>query len=237
MSARMTIGLTFFHGWGLSPRFWQPLAALLQAYPQTSWDAGYFDAPQVPDFNGATRWVAVGHSMGLIHALEQPPHNGWAAMVSLCGFTRFCAQQAGEAGQPKRVVERMLRAFNRSPDEVLHDFLDRCALSTLHPANGIGHGDPIQSDRLRTDLSRLATVDASDLMSQVSVPVLALASRDDMIVPAALTESTFGQRPNTQLAWHEQGGHALGHDQAGVCAQAIQAFLTTLDDGQRTHQP
>lgn len=233
------IGLAFFHGWGLDQGFWQPLAAELRAYPQTFWDAGYFGPSQTPDFSGATRWVAIGHSMGWVHALEHTPLAGWVGMVSLCGFTRFCAQQPGEAGQAKRVVERMVRVLERTPHAVWQDFLQRCGLSALSAR----HGDPskvmdapIQADRLRADLSRLADVDATDLLRHVSAPVLAVAAQDDAIVSADLTEATFGGRPLTKLIWHPQGGHALGYAHAPFCAQAIQAFLTELDDGQNAHQ-
>lgn len=230
------IGLAFFHGWGLDRSFWQPLAALLDAHPHTYFDAGYFGPAQTPDFLGAEHWVAIGHSMGWVHALEHPPAQGWAGMVSLCGFTRFCAQQPGDPGQPKRVVERMARVFAHTPQAVLQDFLARCGLScALSPL--ATSTDAWQYPRLLADLSRLADVDVSPLWQNLSAPVLALASKDDVIVPPALTEATFAPHPQTQLIWHAQGGHALGHDRASACALAVQAFLNTLDDGQRTHQP
>ncbi len=231
---RTTIGLAFFHGWGLDRSFWQLLAPLLSNHPQTFWDAGYFGPAQQPHFQGAPRWVAIGHSMGWIHALENPPPQGWAGMVSLCGFTRFCAQQPGEAGPARRVVERMARVFERTPELVLQDFLTRCALPAL---NARPPDTPLHTDRLLTDLSRLADVDVSASWQNVSTPTLAWAARDDVIVPPALSESAFALHPHTQLTWREQGGHALGHDQAPACAQAIRAFLDTLDDGQTTHQP
>lgn len=230
---RTTIGLAFFHGWGLDRAFWQPLAALLQDHPQTFWDAGYFGPAQSPDFSKATRWVAIGHSMGWIQALENPPPQGWTGMVSLCGFTRFCAQQPGEAGQARRVVERMVRACERTPQTVLQDFLTRCGLSGLCPmAPGT-----MPTDRLLADLAHLIDIDVNASWQNMSTPTLALATRDDVIVPPALTESAFASHPHVQLHWHEEGGHALGHDHAFACAQTVQAFLNTLDDGQRTHQP
>lgn len=230
----MTIGLAFFHGWGLDRRFWRPLADLLRTHPQTFWDAGYFGAPLAPDYSKATHWVAIGHSMGLIQSLEHPPLGGWDGMVSLCGFTRFCARLPGESGQPRRVVDRMVRVLERSPQIVVHDFLDRSGLSMLAPA----YADPFGhiNEQLHADLSRLTDVDASDLLSHLSAPVLAVAAQDDAIVSTALTESTFGERPLTKLIWHPQGDHALGYAHALFCAQAISAFLTKLDDGQNAHQ-
>ncbi|MGE5453007.1 MAG: alpha/beta fold hydrolase [Acidobacteriota bacterium] len=228
------IGLAFYHGWGLNSTFWQPLASRLCDHPQTFFDAGYWGGPPCqPDFRAATHWVAIGHSMGWARALTQAPPSGWSGLVSLGGFTRFCAHQPGDAGQSRRVVDRMAKVLARTPHAVLQDFLSRCGLSALCP----DEATPLQTDRLLADLLHLAELDLSPQWQQTATPTLALACLDDPIVPAALTTATFAQHPGAQLVWHSQGGHALGHDQACDCAQAIQAFLSTLDDGQRTHQP
>ena len=94
----MTVGLAFFHGWGLGPHFWQALAAALPGHPHAFFDAGYTGAVQQPDYTLATHWVAVGHSLGWAHALQNPPTGGWLGMVSLSGFTRFCAQAPDDVG-------------------------------------------------------------------------------------------------------------------------------------------
>ena len=72
----MTVGLAFFHGWGLGPHFWQALAAALPGHPHAFFDAGYTGAVQQPDYTLATHWVAVGHSLGWAHALQNPPTGG-----------------------------------------------------------------------------------------------------------------------------------------------------------------
>lgn len=230
----MNLGLVFYHGWGLDARFWQPLTARLSAYPHVVFDAGYYGAPQCPHLPPDHRWVGIGHSLGFAHALQAPPAGGWAALVSVAGFTRFCAPAAGGApaglvdgtGQPRRVVERMLRAYAREPRAVLSDFLARCGLAALMPTP-----DAVLDDaRLAADLALLLDIDVGRLWSEraLNLPVLALAARDDAIVTSALTESTFSQRPNTQLVWCAQGGHAVGYAQADVCAASIIDFLDTV---------
>lgn len=226
----MTVGLAFFHGWGLGPHFWQALAAALPGHPHAFFDAGYTGAVQQPDYTLATHWVAVGHSLGWAHALQNPPTGGWLGMVSLSGFTRFCAQAPDDEGQAKRVVERMVRVFERSPGAVLQDFLTRCQLAALMP-----EGDQtLATDRLNQDLIRLIDIDVNPLLNALPSPVLALASQDDVIVSPALTASTFDQRHNTSLTWHANGGHALGYAHADWCAQQIQPFIQSLAHGQTT---
>jgi pimeloyl-ACP methyl ester carboxylesterase len=222
----MQLGLAFFHGWGLDAHFWQPLAPRLSQYPQTFFDAGYFASPQTPDFAAAERWVAIGHSLGFAHALQCPPTQGWAGLVSVAGFTRFCAAPTGGAAQPghaRRVVARMVQAFARAPQAVLAEFLARCQLTHCMPGATV----PWQGS-LAADLADLLDIDASAALQASTVPVLALAARDDAIVPSDLTEATFAKHPATQLVWRPTGGHALGHAGAEDCAHTIIAFLDTL---------
>lgn len=223
----MHLGLVFFHGWGLSPAFWQPLATRLAQYPQVFADAGYFAPGQSPTLPPhlppGHRWVGIGHSLGFARALQSPPAQGWAALVSVAGFARFCppVENPIAAAQPRRVVERMLRAHARDPHAVLADFLHRCGLANLLPPPGT----PLDVERLAADLALLLSVDVSAPLAALNVPVLALAARDDPIVPAALTEATFTPRAHTQLVWQTQGGHALGHVAVDDCAAAVQTFL------------
>lgn len=237
-------GLVFFHGWGLSPAFWQPLATRLARYPQVFADAGYFGPPQSPPCPPGQRWVGIGHSLGFARALRTAPPGGWAALVSVAGFARFCppadnAMAAGApaaaatanrgapltmAAQPRRVVERMLRVHARDPHAVLAEFLQRCALGELLPPLGT----PLQADRLAADLALLLDVDVTAALAALEVPLLALAARDDPIVPAALTEATFAPRRATCLHWHTHGGHALGYADADACAATLHAFVERL---------
>ena len=222
----MQLGLAFFHGWGLDAHFWQPLAPRLSQYPHTFFDAGYFGSPQTPDFAAAQRWVGIGHSLGFARALQCPPPQGWAGLVSVAGFTRFCAAPAGAGarpGQPRRVVERMVQAFARAPQAVLAEFLARCQLGHCMPSAAL----PWQAS-LAADLAALLDIDASAALAATKVPLLALAAQDDAIVTRDLTEATFGARPATQLVWHPSGGHALGYAGANACAPAIAEFAASL---------
>lgn len=220
----MSVGLVFFHGWGLDGRFWSPLSERLRGYPQVFFDAGYFGPPIPPALDPGVRWVGVGHSLGFSRALQAPPAGGWAALVSIAGFSRFCATAPGSPGQPRRVVERMLRALAQEPRTALHDFLERCQLADLMPRTDVA----LHEDRLAEDLALLQTIDTSALLAATPVPLLALAARDDAIVSAPLTEWIFAQRPQTRLVWSAQGGHALGHVESDRCASAITDFLGAL---------
>lgn len=223
----MDLGLVFYHGWGLDAHFWQPLAARLSQHAQVFFDAGYFGLPDAPTLSPNHRWVGIGHSLGFARALQTPPAGGWTALVSVAGFTRFCAPPFGGEGQPRRVVERMVRVYAREPQAVLADFLARSGLADRMPPPSAARNDT----RLAADLALLLDIDAQAQLTELGTlhtPVLALAAQDDAIVPSALTEATFAQRPHTRLVWQEQGGHALGHVNANVCAGVITDFLETV---------
>lgn len=225
----MSIGLAFFHGWGLSSTFWNRLRAALPDYPHAVIDRGYFGGTSSTPWHLADQWVAIGHSKGWADALHYPSqHHGapeWAATVSLCGFTHFCARHADDAGQARRVVERMVKVFGKAPHEVLNDFLSRCELTDCLPTSD----QALTLPALQHDLVALIDMDVSQLFESLALPHLALAAQDDVIVSPALSATTWSGTPQTELIWHPTGGHALGHAHADWCAQAIRHFVNTVN--------
>ncbi len=224
----MSIGLAFFHGWGLTGAFWDRLREALPEYAHAVIDQGYSGGTSHTPWSDATRWIAVGHSKGWADALHYPnQHHGapeWAATVSLCGFTHFCARHADDAGQARRVVERMVKVFGKAPHEVLNDFLSRCELADCLPDSDQALALPA----LQADLTALIDMDVSHLFKARALPHLALAAQDDVIVSPALSEAAWSGAPQTQLLWHPTGGHALGHAHADWCAQAIRRFVDAV---------
>lgn len=222
-------GLVMHHGWGLDGRFFTPLAEALSAYPQALADSGYTGRPWLPIRRGETAWVGIGHSLGFARLLEEVAMapGRYRALVALGGFTRFCETMPGSGGTPPRVLARMLRAFAKAPVEVLADFLQRSDLIHLMPESP----SCLDLPRLAQDLTRLAMLDMQQQLAACPLPVLVLASRDDPIVPPALTEACFAEHPLARLVWCEQGGHALGHAEAAWCADQIGRFIAQLPDG------
>lgn len=238
MSAPPPIGLAFFHGWGLGPTFWLPLREQLRQLgvdgPQTLFDAGYAGPAQAPDYSAAPQWVAIGHSLGWAHALRHPPpSSAWAGLVSVGGFPHFCAAPGRDLGQPRRVVERMMKVLDHTPELVLADFLTRCQLHDLLPVSSTA----LNVETLSRDLHALLDIDVKHELNKCPSPLLVLATQDDPIVSAALTQHTFADRPHTTLTWLAEGGHALGYAHAAWCAAQIQTFIEQLDHGQATRRP
>jgi malonyl-CoA O-methyltransferase len=161
-----------------------------------------------------TRWIAIGHSWGFAWLLQQPMH--WAAAVSLNGFTRFCRKTGAATGTAARLVDAMLDRLQQAPEATLTEFWSR--VGNVARQRRHHHGA-----RLREDL--LAMRDAD--LALPACPVLALASRNDVIVPPALSEACF-TAPNVKLQWFESD-HALPMHAPQECVHVIWDFIALLD--------
>jgi pimeloyl-[acyl-carrier protein] methyl ester esterase len=90
--------LLLIHGWGFDPSLWTPLRAALADWASDVVDLGYFGAPHSAVPPGAV--VAVGHSLGAMLALGDPPPQ-CVGLVAINGFDRFTARGGGPGvGQP-----------------------------------------------------------------------------------------------------------------------------------------
>jgi hypothetical protein len=76
---------------------------------------------------------------------------------------------------------------------------------------------------LSEDLQRLYEL---DVCLPTGMNILAIATRDDPIVPANLTEYCFSGKPGVELHWLSDGHrHAVHRHQAQLCASLIADWL------------
>ena len=79
-------------------------------------------------------WHGIGHSLGFAQLLQLPVQ--WKTLVSLHGFTRFCASKESPEGTPVRVLDRMAQQFERNWQQVLAAFWERSAGSAPRQPQG-----------------------------------------------------------------------------------------------------
>lgn len=209
--------VTLIHGWSYDASIWRDVLPLLNGLDVEVVevaDLGFFGTPALPQPCAAPR-IAVGHSMGVLWwlALTDLP---WQKLVSLNGFPRFTAAPNFPAGVAPRVLERMIKRFAVAPAAVLADFHAACG--------GPGPALPADPAPLAAGLRTLGETDGRAALITRSDDVLALASRDDAIVPAALSEAAFGPR----LEWIEQGSHLLPLTHPRECARLIRRAVESL---------
>lgn len=204
--------LVLVHGWGFNASFWEPLIAQLGDATLTRIDLGFVaggqaDAPDWPD-----EAIAVGHSLGVLWLLKEG-RGRFKGLVSLQGFDRYCPHV------PKARVMALQRGLERDPAGTMEAFWRSCG------APDFAAPSALDVARLREGLDWLLHWDAEDLRKNLRCPVLSLATRDDVIVPPAMSEAVWGK---DNVIWLPGGGHALPRSHPDWCAKHVAEFANTL---------
>lgn len=212
----MTPQFLFTHGWAMDGSLWDSIRHALHAEGRLGSsvrELGYFGAPFDPAPTGPI--VAVGHSLGFMQMLDEPPP-GLVGLVAINGFTRFSAAPDHPAGVPARLLHRMLQRLEQDPDATAGEFRTRCGLAAAPPA-------PARLPALRQGLERLLHGDLRQALRRSPVPVLAISTTQDEIVPPALGKACFDD-----IQWVEEAGHLLPLTHPALCAQALRDFAGRL---------
>jgi pimeloyl-[acyl-carrier protein] methyl ester esterase len=200
------------HGWGFHAGIWADVVPRLEGADVTLVDLGFVSGGPA----GKTEWppdaIAVGHSLGLLWLLQQGGGR-FRAMVSVQGFDCFCCHIA-----PSR-IEALKRGLEREPRGTLQAFWRSCG------AAGFALPEALNLDRLKEGLDWLMHWDARKAKDQLQCPILALASRDDAIVPASMSEAIWEA---DGVNWSQDGGHVLPLRHPRWCARHVLEFANAL---------
>jgi len=201
------------HGWGFNASIWTPLIAQLGDAATTVIDFGFIDGA---DHSSDTDWpddaIAVGHSLGVLWLLKQKSTR-YRVLVSIQGFDRYCPHV------PKSRVVALQRGIDRDPAGTMEAFWRSCGAPDFAPTSALN------PDRLREGLDWLIQWDAEDARKSLRCPVLSLATRDDVIVPPAMTEAVWGEE---NVVWLPQGGHVLPIKFPEWCAAHVVEFANSV---------
>ncbi|SCA54882.1 putative Hydrolase or acyltransferase [Candidatus Terasakiella magnetica] len=202
--------LIFVHGWGFDASFWDGLRAELPDFDTACVDLGFFNQPEEmldPDA------VYITHSMGMAWVLETV--KSCKGLIAINGFSKFCADENWANGVAPRMLSRMIRQFEKTPEKVWTDFMVNC-----------GHAEPILRDTaneqlLLEGLQYLESCDVREKLEGFDAPFLAIAAQKDRIVPENLTRASFGE----DVIWYKEGNHLLPMFETKSLAEHIQRFL------------
>jgi pimeloyl-[acyl-carrier protein] methyl ester esterase len=204
------------HGWGFNPAIWRDVTGYMRNSEISYVDLGFIAGGP----KAAAQWpsdaIAVGHSLGvlwLLHRARQEGHAPFRALVSIEGFDRFCPHI------PPSRVAGMRRGLRRDAYQTVEAFWRGCGTELFAPA------DALNVERLDEGLSRLMDWDESKAKAELACPILALAARDDAIVPQAMTEAIW--RSDT-IRWSDTGGHVLPLKHPEWCASHVLDFAHAL---------
>ncbi|MGE5259899.1 MAG: alpha/beta fold hydrolase [Actinomycetota bacterium] len=199
------------HGWGFHAGIFADLIPYLDGAEVTLVDLGFVAGGPKGEGEWPEDAVAVGHSLGLLWLLERGGGR-FRALVSVQGFDCFCCHVA-----PSRLAA-LKRGLERDPGGTLQAFWRSCG------ASGFALPDALNVARLDEGLDWLMTWDARKARETLSCPVLALASRDDVIVPPSMSEAIWGE----EIIWSPDGGHVLPLKRPEWCVRHVLEFANAL---------
>lgn len=203
--------LVLVHGWGFHGGIFADFIGHLEGAEVTLVDLGFVAGGP----KGASEWpedaIAVGHSLGLLWLLERG-RSRYRALVSIQGFDCFSCHVA-----PSRLAA-LKRGLEREPAGTLQAFWRSCG------ASGFALPEALDVAKLDEGLDWLMTWDATKARKELACPVLALASRDDVVVPPSMSEAIWGEN----IIWSPDGGHVLPLKHPRWCARHVLEFAHTL---------
>lgn len=200
------------HGWGFHAGIWDDVVRHLPGAEITRVDLGFVSGGPQGQGNWPENAVAIGHSLGISWLLTEG-QGRFRGLVSIQGFDRFCPHV------PPSRVAALKRGLGRDPGGTMQAFWRSCGAPEFAPLEALNVA------RLDEGLDWLMHWDARAAKEKLPCPALALASRDDAIVPPAMTEAVWGERP---IVWSTDGGHVLPLRHPEWCASHVREFAHSL---------
>lgn len=193
------------------------------------------EALAVMDAAGIARCHMLGHALGglvgLQMALQAPerlasivPVNAWARLDSAtarCFDARVALLQ--HVGAEAYVRAQPIFLY---PSAWMSQHAERLEAEVQH---GLAHFQG--KDTLLTRLSALRAFDVAHRLAEVKVPVLAMAARDDVLVPHIRSAELVEGLPHARLWLTAEGGHACSVTDPEPFNRALLDFLTEIDHG------
>jgi len=206
----------FVHGWGFNAAIWRDLIGYMRDSEMSLVDLGFVTGGA----QSARAWpgecIAVGHSLGLLwllHRAGEAVNAPFSGLASIQGFDRFCPPI------PTSRVAGIRRDLRREAYQTLQAFWRGCGTETF------ARPEALNVERLDEGLGWLMDWDETKTRAKLDCPMLALAARDDAIVPEAMSAAIWGE---DNIRWSETGGHVLPLKRPEWCARHVLDFAHAL---------
>lgn len=206
-----------------------------RALPDASVEAMGDDIARILDALGIASAAIVGHAAGgiagLALAMKAPERverlvvvNGWARAERhflRCFETRLALLHG--TGIAAYVRAQPLFLYPAPWIAANFDALDEEAVHIIAGFPAI--------DTVEHRIAALAAFDVADRLDACAVPVLAIASQDDMLVPWTASRALVEGLPDGRIALLPRGGHACNVTEPAAFAAALLPFLDNGPNG------
>ena len=235
-------------GLGGSGGYWAPqMAALAERYRVVTYDhrgCGHWggevpdgttiadmaaDLAMVLDASGTERAHVVGHALGALIGMElalaAPERVTRLLAINAWAETSDHSRRCFEARL--RLLDHSVEAFIRAQPLFLYpaEWMEKnAARMAAEDAHHVAHFQGARNIRHR--IAALSRFDIRDRLDAIRCPVLALATRDDLLVPWSRSQSLAEGLPQGRLMLLDQGAHAVNVTQPDVFNAAMMTFLT-----------
>ena len=205
----------FVHGWGFNPAIWRDVIRNIGNADVSLVDLGFISGgPKV-----AATWpsdaIAVGHSLGLLWLLHRAGRRAGRLSVG---------------SSASRASTASVRISRRRGSPACGAGFAVTQARPSRPSGAAAARSP--SPRQRPSISSGSTRGLAGCWTgmragegRAACPTLALAARDDAVVPQAMSEAIWG---SDTIRWSETGGHVLPLKHPEWCARHVLDFAHAL---------
>jgi proline iminopeptidase len=205
------------------------------------------DADALRQTLGFDQWAVLGHSFGgnvaLEYALRYPQSLSHLILMDTCGDTWWAQRNAPEIlakrGYSVAAVQAAHRFFNGqfAPKEFFpismkyaRAYYYNSSLWAMARSVVSGFDLKAQPEAAIFGNSQLLTGwTVMDRLSEIKVPTLVLAGRDDFLFPPEHQVALAGGIPNAQLEFIERAGHEAPSERPSEIIQAVKNFMAATN--------
>jgi proline iminopeptidase len=211
-----------------------------------TWENLTADADALRETLGFDKWAVLGHSFGgevaLEYALRYPQSLSHLLLLDTCGDTWWVQQNAPELvakrGFSAATVKTAQRFYSGQiePDEFLPSMM-KLARAYYHRRSPLLLAREIVTVGMRTKMRPEAHIFAfsqllkgwsvMDRLSEIKVPTLVLAGRDDFQFPPEHQAALAAGIPNARLEIIERAGHNAPTERPREVIQAVRNFMAS----------
>ena len=168
--------VVFAHGWGFDKTLWADTIKRFNLNDYYLLDFGYTGNRDIVNICQTEPLIGIGHSLGfawLLQNLDNP-----VCLISISGFDCFLRIY------DSRTIEKMRRNLIRNKQAQMRAFHKRAGTKTISLPN-------FEEQPLIEGLENLSTWDLNQRLKSLKIPIFAVASQNDKIVPISHSKRIF----------------------------------------------